>query len=331
MFKFFPSSPLLFSCFFFGTFVSISSSHWMFLWLGLELNLFCFIPILLSSLMYSFEAAIKYFLIQLFSSLMLISSMLSMFIPSFSLSNLIMMIFFSVSMMTKLSIAPCHFWFPSVMSSTPWIPCLLLMTWQKFVPLFIMVFISPFYPIFLIFFLSSLSSLVGGLGGLAQSQLRNLLAYSSIGHMGWTMSILPISPTISLIYFLCYSMITLPLIYIFFSFNFFSNSQLFSLFSLNKLFYFMFCLSILSLSGLPPLMGFFPKWMILMFLMKFNLFLFSFLLILGSLMNLFFYLSMIFPVVTLTSVPPSITKFNKSLFLFWIFFSLLGLLPFSLL
>nr|YP_009130797.1 NADH dehydrogenase subunit 2 [Siboglinum fiordicum]AIL54873.1 NADH dehydrogenase subunit 2 [Siboglinum fiordicum] len=326
MLKLFPSSPLLFSCFFLGTLIAISSSHWFFLWFGLELNLFSFIPILLSS-SYSFEASIKYFLIQLFSSLMLISSVLSILIPSFKISNFIMMILFSLSLMTKLSIAPCHFWFPSVLSSISWTTCLLLMTWQKLIPLLIMILISPFYPLFIIFFLASVSSMVGGLGGMNQSQLRNLLAYSSISHMGWTLSIISILPMMSFMYFFCYSIILFPLIYTLLSFNFINNKQLFSLFSFNKPFYFLICISFLSLSGLPPLLGFFPKWMILMYLSKCNFFLMSFFLILGSLFTLFFYLSMIFPSMSLMKMPSISLNFKASSFLFWLFLFSLGILP----
>jgi len=69
------------------------------------------------------------------------------------------------------------------MSSIPWPLGILLMTWQKFAPLGICASLH-LYHLVLILFLAMANSLLGAWGGLNQTQLRPLLAYSSIIHIG---------------------------------------------------------------------------------------------------------------------------------------------------
>ena len=74
------------------------------------------------------------------------------------------------------------------MAGLPWFSCLLLATWQKVAPLFLVVsFVNDVYiyrAILVLCFLAVGSSLVGGVGGINQTQVRALIAYSSIGHLG---------------------------------------------------------------------------------------------------------------------------------------------------
>nr|AIL54887.1 NADH dehydrogenase subunit 2 [Spirobrachia sp. YL-2014] len=329
MLKSLPSHPLFYFTLFSGSLIAFSSSHWLFLWSGLELNLFSIIPLMInSSNSISLEASIKYFLIQLFSSIMLITSMMSLFMSSFAMSNMMMLFLFFMSMMTKLGMAPCHFWFPPVMAALSWPMCFILMTWQKLIPLFILMFTFSFFSLKIMFFVVILSSLIGGLGGLNQTQLRPLLAYSSITHMSWILSTISISPLISLSYFSCYSLILFPLTSIVYLFNINSNNQLFNIFSSQKNFFLIFTISILSLGGLPPLFGFFPKWMTMFFLLSNNMNLLLLFLILGSLLNLYFYLILIFPLYNFINFK-FITLMKKSytFFFFWVLILLMGIAP----
>nr|YP_009131448.1 NADH dehydrogenase subunit 2 [Galathealinum brachiosum]AIL54808.1 NADH dehydrogenase subunit 2 [Galathealinum brachiosum] len=325
--NFIPSSPIFYFCLIMGTMMSLSASHWLFLWIGMELNLFSFIPLIINnSNTISLEASIKYFLVQLFSSIMLITSMMSLFITNYSLSSLLMMFFFFMSIFTKLGIAPCHFWYPMIISALSWPMCFIMMTWQKIIPLFILMFILYMLPLKLMYLSVLLSSLVGGMGGMNQTQLRSLLAYSSISHMSWILSTLILSPLISFFYFLSYSFILFPLIYINFTLNISSNNQLFNLFSSSKLTFMIFSLSMLSLGGLPPLFGFFPKWLSMMLLLNKNMIFMILFLILGSLMNLYYYLMLIFPLMNFFNFKFMKIKLNKN-FIFFFSFSFLGIIP----
>jgi len=59
----------------------------------------------------------------------------------------------------------------------------LLRVWQKLGPLFIMYRVLNVVNMYEIFLFSGLGAIIGGLGGINQSQVRVLLAYSSIGHI----------------------------------------------------------------------------------------------------------------------------------------------------
>lgn len=87
-----------------------------------------------------------------------------------------------------MGIFPFHFWFPGVIAGLPWLSCLFLSTWQKVGPLFLIISLLEVNLItwLLLTFcvVASGSRLLGGLGGINQTQVRALLAYSSIGHLG---------------------------------------------------------------------------------------------------------------------------------------------------
>lgn len=78
---------------------------------------------------------------------------------------------------------PFYWWVPSVIGGLRWVCCGILITWQKLGPFFVVSSFSfGFFYLLLIF--GVLSSLVGGLLGIGQVQVRLLIAYSSIGHWG---------------------------------------------------------------------------------------------------------------------------------------------------
>ena len=83
----------------------------------------------------------------------------------------------------KLGVPPCHLWFPGIISFISWPLCILLSTWQKIVPLLILFTIIERRNSQFIIFIIILARIVRALGGLTQTQLKPLLAYSSIGHI----------------------------------------------------------------------------------------------------------------------------------------------------
>nr|AIL54769.1 NADH dehydrogenase subunit 2 [Siboglinum ekmani] len=328
MIKFIIGYPLFLFMFILGTLMSASSSHWLYFWIGMEVSLFNIIPLMISSSnSFSLESSIKYFLIQIFSSIMLMTSMLSLFMP-LMFNNLIIFFFFLLSMMTKLSLVPCHFWFPPIISSISWPMCFILMTWQKLIPLFIFMFLFMSPPLNLIWLVIILSSILSGISGLNQTQLRPLLAYSSINHMSWVMSLIFLSPMLSLSYFMFYSLLLFPLLITIYLNNISSNKQMFNMFFLYKSYYFLFVILLLSLGGLPPFLGFFPKWFSIMFLINNNMFLLLSFLILGSMINLYYYLMLLFPFMNFMSMKMyySFKKKEKN-FAMWFSMLSMGLFP----
>nr|YP_009421108.1 NADH dehydrogenase subunit 2 [Sinotaia aeruginosa]ASR74876.1 NADH dehydrogenase subunit 2 [Sinotaia aeruginosa] len=291
----------------FGTIFSISSLHWLGMWVGLELNLIGFLPILVYSKNMSMsESGTKYFIVQAMGSSFLMFGSLILFSFTFSWEILNMLnfkyflssiIFLMSGLFMKIGMFPFHFWFPSVMSGLSWLSCLLLVTWQKVAPIFLisvlMEIINVMWLLLMICVLSSGSALVGGFGGVNQSQIRGLLAYSSIGHMGWIIFSLCESCYNMKIYFSIYIIISLCLFIVLWY-----NNIIFML-GMNNFIKHLFIdfsviLLFLSLGGLPPLLGFVAKLNVFISIFDSYMYWFILLLILGSVMSLFYYLSLLF-------------------------------------
>nr|YP_009131422.1 NADH dehydrogenase subunit 2 [Sclerolinum brattstromi]AIL54782.1 NADH dehydrogenase subunit 2 [Sclerolinum brattstromi] len=307
MTAFVPATPLFSSLLMLSTFLSLSSSHWLLLWLGLELNLLSFIPMIMFSMnLQETEGAIKYFMTQAMgSALILLGGMilLNSFIPM-KLSSILII----GGTMYKLGLAPCHFWLPNTMAAISWFSCLILSTWQKIIPLMILITLHMHETTFMLIMSGALSSLIGGMGGMNQSALRPLLAYSSVGHLGWMICASTISSSSAIIYFMSYILIISPIIMLFATKNIFSSIQMFSISKSKISFQLSTAMLFMSLGGLPPLFGFFPKWIAIQSLASSNSILLPLILIIGALMNLYFYLILSFPMILNTL---SFKKFHK--------------------
>nr|QVM79296.1 NADH dehydrogenase subunit 2 [Teledapalpus zolotichini] len=316
-----------------GTLISISSFSWFSMWMGLEINLLSIIPLLKDSKnIFPSEAALKYFITQVLASMILLFSIIMSlnlieFFPQNS--NLYLMMMMNSTFLVKMGAAPFHSWFPEVMEGLDWFNCLILLTWQKIAPMILLMY-SLKMTLFL-FFIISISSILGSIGGFNQISLRKIMAYSSINHIGWMIASMMNSHIIWLIYFIVYSLISLNIILIFKYLNIFFLNQLFNSLNFSKTFKFMLITNFLSLGGLPPFLGFYPKWLTINKLILNNFFLLSIILILFTLIALYFYLRISFSSMILNSSENLILKKNKNYFftIFFNFLSLGGLLIFS--
>nr|AMW67826.1 NADH dehydrogenase subunit 2 [Fontecilla graphicus] len=159
------------------------------------------------------------------------------------------------------------------------------MTWQKIAPMLLISYCLNFSLILLIMVISIM---VGSIGGLNQTSLRKLMAYSSINHIGWMLASLMISNSYWFIYFIIYSMIVFLIVYLFNSYKIFYLMQSFNLLNMNSLNKFILFCNFLSLGGLPPFLGFLPKWMIIQHF-SYNFFMLTLMVIL-TLITLFYYI-----------------------------------------
>lgn len=163
----------------------------------------------------------------------------------------------------------------------------ILITWQKIAPLIILSFCINFY-LFLIAIFSS--AFIGAINGLNQTSLRKIIAYSSINHLRWIIARILNNENIWKIYFIFYSFLSLTIIFIFKTFKIFNLNQIFS-FSIKNSFIKLFVsLPLLSLGGLPPFLGFFPKWIVIEILIFSKLYWIIFILVNFSLITLYFYI-----------------------------------------
>nr|YP_010238879.1 NADH dehydrogenase subunit 2 [Anoplophora horsfieldi]QTE20928.1 NADH dehydrogenase subunit 2 [Anoplophora horsfieldi] len=312
-----------------GTLIAISSYSWLSMWMGLEINLLSFIPLLKDSKnLYPTESALKYFITQsLASSILLLSIILSLNLKEFFLETFqFLSIIMNSALLTKMGAAPFHAWFPEVMEGLNWMMSLLMLTWQKIAPMILIFYNYQMSSFLLIIIL--ISSIFSGILGFNQISLRKIMAYSSINHISWMLASLLHNQMIWMIYFSIYSIITFNIIIILKILNIFYLNQLFNAMNFSKSIKFSFLLNFFSLGGLPPFLGFFPKWLVINNLILNNFFFLSILLIIFTLITLYFYLRISFSSLMINSNESLIffkKKYNFKIFLIN-FISLSGLL-----
>nr|YP_009487398.1 NADH dehydrogenase subunit 2 [Toromys rhipidurus]AWB97230.1 NADH dehydrogenase subunit 2 [Toromys rhipidurus] len=291
-----------------GTLITLISSHWLLMWVGLELSMLSMIPILMNKTNpRSTEAATKYFLTQATASMLLLLATIMTMIYSGQWSiiytnNQTITFTLTLSLIMKLGLAPFHLWVTEVTQGTPLLQGMILLTWQKIAPLSILIQISPTINTHLILTSALLSALLGGWGGLNQTQLRKILAYSSIAHMGWMLVVINSNPSISLFNLIIYITLTIPLFIMFYTNNNLCTLSLSHVWSTTPPIIIIILMNLLSLGGLPPLMGFSPKWTIIQELMKNNNIMIPTLMTMMALLNLYFYLRLMYS-TTLTLFP----------------------------
>nr|UJG45410.1 NADH dehydrogenase subunit 2 [Rhithrogena germanica] len=324
-----------------GSLIAISSSSWLGAWIGLEINLLSFIPLMSDKFnQFSTEAALKYFLTQALASSILLFGVLYLGISTqltfsgnlmtASLDNLI-----ASTLLLKMGAAPFHFWFPGVMEGLSWINGLILMTWQKVAPLMLISYVlvgSLFsYAIIL------LSAIAGSLGGFNQTSLRKIMAYSSINHLGWMLAATLLGVNYWLTYFGFYVFLSLSVLLIFNSYQLSHVNQIFSLPLSNHILKLALFCNLLSLGGLPPFLGFLPKWIIIQGMVQAGLTPLITVMVLLTLITLFFYIRVGYSAFMLThsevkwDLHNPISLFGQSLMTCSLTLTLLGLLLCSLL
>nr|AAU09923.1 NADH dehydrogenase subunit 2 [Passerculus sandwichensis]AAU09925.1 NADH dehydrogenase subunit 2 [Passerculus sandwichensis]AAU09926.1 NADH dehydrogenase subunit 2 [Passerculus sandwichensis] len=298
-----------------GTTITISSNHWIMAWMGLEINTLAILPLISKSHHpRAIEAATKYFLTQATASaLVLFSSMTNAWQTGqwdiTQLTHPMSCLILTSAVAMKLGLVPFHFWFPEVLQGSPMVTGLLLSTLMKLPPITLLYMTSPSLNPTLLTALAVLSVALGGWMGLNQTQIRKILAFSSISHLGWMAIIIVYNPKLTLLNFCLYTVMTAA---VFLTLNTTKVLKLTTLMtawtktpSLNA----MLLLTLLSLAGLPPLTGFLPKWLIIQELTKQDMAPAATLISLLSLLSLFFYLRLAY--CTAITLPPHTTNHMK--------------------
>nr|YP_009059079.1 NADH dehydrogenase subunit 2 [Heteromycteris japonicus]AFC77832.1 NADH dehydrogenase subunit 2 [Heteromycteris japonicus] len=278
-----------------GTSIVFSSSHWLLAWIGLEINSLAIIPIMTRTHNpRATEAVTKYFLTQAAASATILFATLinathtgewglQCLTDSFSI------LIITTALCFKLGLAPMHVWMPEVYQGVDLLTAMLLATWQKLAPFSIIMQLNPGSSNFL-FFMGMLSVLIGGLGGLSQNQMRKILAYSSISHMGWMIIILQYQPQLTLLALLTYLVMTFSMFMVLHITDATDMNRLAMSWAKMPVITALTPLILLSLGGLPPLTGFLPKWLILAELAKQGLGAMATIVALTTLLSLYFYL-----------------------------------------
>nr|AAT78104.1 NADH dehydrogenase subunit 2 [Anolis sagrei]AAT78150.1 NADH dehydrogenase subunit 2 [Anolis sagrei] len=299
-----------------GTIITITSHHWLLAWIGLEINTLSIIPIISTTHHpRSTEAATKYFLTQAAASaLILFSSMINAWETGTwditQLSSTPSHILLTVALAMKLGLVPMHFWLPEVLQGSTLMTALIITTWQKIAPMTLIYLTINSLSTTILLLMGLTSTIIAGWAGLNQTQTRKIMAYSSIAHLGWMISISSIMTNLMVMNLMIYLIMTSAL----FQALIFSKSKTIqdttTTWTLSPVVATTTMALLLSLGGLPPLTGFTPKWLILEELVAQNLIPTATVMALSALLSLFFYLRLTYTTTLTLSPNTTSTKFK---------------------
>ncbi len=320
--------PVLISFAGIGMMLMVSSSNLLSLYMSLELqslSLYLLAAFNRNSLR-SGEAATKYFILGALSSGMLLFgiSLIYGFVGSIDFTTInqtlsaldtmppgftVGMVFIIAAIAFKISAAPFHMWTPDVYQGAPTSVTAFFAIVPKIAAIGLLVRLL-YYPfdaasdqwMQVIYFISLASLLVGSFAGIAQTNIKRLFAYSSIGNMGYILigvlsgSYQGISAVI--VFLLIYLITTAGVFSIILSMR--RNSiavekveDLSGLSNTNPILAYAMALLMFSMSGIPPLAGFFGKLFIFQAAIESELYILAVLGILASVVAAFYYLRII--------------------------------------
>ena len=308
-----------------GMMVMISSNDLIVFYMGLELQslaLYVLASFNKENLLSS-EAGLKYFVLSALSSGLLLYG--CSLIYGFSNStNFILIaenlnsnnysltfgiVFILVGLAFKISAVPFHMWAPDVYQGSPTSVTIFFAILPKIAALtvFIRFLYVPFINLIdqwqmIIVFLSIASMLFGAIAAIGQRNLKRLIAYSSIGHMGYALAGLAAGSNNGIQSAVSYISIYLVMNLAFFSCllmirrndNYFENIEDLSGLSKNHPILSISLLIVLfSLAGIPPLAGFFAKFYIFMAVIERSMYFLAVIGLLSTVIAAYYYLRII--------------------------------------
>jgi NADH-quinone oxidoreductase subunit N len=227
-----------------------------------------------------------------------------------SVGVLLGVVFIIVSLGFKLSAAPFHMWSPDVYHGAPTVVTaffavvpkiavfsilsrMLVMHWQDYAPSWQQVLIA----------MAILSLVVGSFAALRQDNIKRLLAYSSIGHVGFMLMAIAANNPDSIFALLIYMGLYIPMALVPFVVLMYlrrkdevmveSIREMAGLAKSHPLLAFMFAVSLFSMAGIPPLAGFFAKFYVLISMMQGDLVWLSVFAVIMSVVSAYYYLRII--------------------------------------
>lgn len=278
-----------------GMFMMISANHMMSFYIGLELQSLSLYVLasFRSNCVRSTEAGLKYFILGAISSGLILFgiSLIYGFTGGLSYSEIAVgisqiegdaltgclfgIVFLISGIAFKISAAPFHMWTPDVYEGAPTSVTALFAMVPKIAALVVLIrmLAGPFEGILdeiqpVLIFLSVMSMFWGAFAGLAQSNLKRLMAYSSIGNIGYALIAVIIGTPEGYAAALYYMILYMVMMGGVFAVIMFMRregrpiNQLKDLAGLSKthpLVAYAMALLMFSLSGIPPLAGFFGK------------------------------------------------------------------------
>ncbi|KAA0076029.1 NADH-quinone oxidoreductase subunit NuoN [Tardiphaga sp. P9-11] len=308
-----------------GMMVLISAGDLIMLYLGLELMSLALYVVAASNRdnAKSTEAGLKYFVLGALSSGMLLygASMIYGFTGTVSFAGIAAeaktgniglvfgLVFLLAGLCFKVSAVPFHMWTPDVYEGAPTPVTAFFASAPKVAALavFTRVALTAFPGIMVqwqqvVVFVSLASMVLGSFAAIGQTNIKRLMAYSSIGHMGFALVGLAAGTQEGaqgvLVYIAIYVAMTLGTFAIILTMK--RNGQpvetikdFAGLSRTNPIIAFFFAMFLFSLAGVPPLAGFFGKFYVFMAAIKSGLFVLAVVGVLASVVGAFYYLSIV--------------------------------------
>nr|ANJ01470.1 NADH dehydrogenase subunit 2 [Propylea sp. HSL-2016] len=314
-----------------GSLISISAYSWINIWIGLEMNLLAFIPLIsFDNLKSSSEVALKYFLVQVTASMIILFSFIYSFNKLGNINDLMYpsQFLFNSAILLKMGAAPFHMWYPNVAVGLSWMNLLILMTWQKIAPMILIMYNFDMNMYFCLIIIISMT--VSGLKGWNQTNMKKILALSSINHIGWMMAMMFLNQSLWIMYFVIYIFISTNLVIVLNKYKINNLNDLMMLYNSNKSAKFFFFMNLFSLGGIPPFLGFFPKWLVIKILLENEMYFLAFIMIFLTIFSLYVYTRLTLqPMILKVSEKKKILK-NSNHFIYMMnWFNIIGLIFFT--
>jgi len=308
-----------------GMMVLISAGDLIMLYLGLELMSLSLYVVAASNRdnVKSTEAGLKYFVLGALSSGMLLygASLIYGFTGTVSFAGVAAsvktgsigivfgLVFLLAGLCFKISVVPFHMWTPDVYEGAPTPVTAFFASAPKVAALavFTRVALTAFPGILtqwqqIVVFVAIASMALGAFAAIGQKNIKRLMAYSSIGHMGFALVGLAAGSAEGaqgvLVYISIYVAMTLGSFAVILAMkrngqHFENISDFAGLSRTNPLLAFFFAMLLFSLAGVPPLAGFFAKWYVFVAAIKAGLFTLAVIGVLTSVIGAYYYLQVV--------------------------------------
>jgi len=308
-----------------GMMIMISSYDLIVFYMGLELqslSLYVLVSFNRDSRR-STEAGLKYFVLSALSSGLLLYGcsliygfsnstnfdLIAQNIDQFNTGSIFGIVFILVGLAFKVSAVPFHMWAPDVYEGSPTSVTAFFAIVPKVAALtvFIRFLYVPFINLvdqwqMIIIFISLASMILGAVAAIGQTNLKRLMAYSAIGHMGYALAGLATGSNegiqSTVIYLSIYLIMNLGIFSCIFMMKrkdiFYEDIQDLSGLSKNHpIISICLLLLLFSLAGIPPLAGFFAKFYIFMAVIKVKMYTLAIIGLITTVISAFYYLRII--------------------------------------
>jgi NADH-quinone oxidoreductase subunit N len=316
-----------------GVLLLVSSNDFILTYLAIEVQSLVFFVLVTfkKNTIYSTEAGIKYFILGSLASIFLLfgfsllyftfgtvnlQELSLLFIYNFDFNYYYYLLFFSflfifLGIFFKLNVAPLHMWLPDIYEGSPTSVTIYMAIVPKIA--FFIIVIKFLFSVFLGFFyeiqniiilLSIFSIFIGSFMSIRQKKFKRLFAYSTISHIGFLLFAISTGSREGIqafmLYILIYMFMSLSLWVILISLRLKKKNILAifltdfsSLFYINPALSFIFCLNLLSMAGIPPLLGFWTKFLVFLSAINSSLYIASICAIFISSVSAFYYLRLL--------------------------------------